>query len=346
MRCTLSQVKRLVKIFSAILLVLVVSAAGARAADGPPFSFPLDCDIDKGCWFLNYPDTDRRIGVAKDFACGDLAYDNDFSVRIALGSVASLRNPPAVAAAAGGKVKQVLDGIEDLVITSRAQLAKGTPECGNAVIIDHENGWETAYCHLRKGSITVKKGERVERSQIIGAAGSSGFATWPQLGFITVKHGLPFDPVSGLTTYEKCGVKRTPLLDLGRQFFIYRPAAITGIGFTDTSQTIANILRGDALSYASLRANTKFLVLWMRILNIRKDDRIEVTMTNPSGNVISRKTVIAKKDEASFALNTAKGKGFFNWPAGVYTGTVTVTRNVDFKPYSFTNVTTVTVGGQ
>lgn len=332
------------KIFSAaLLLFLAVFAAPAAAADGPPFTFPLDCDIDTQCWFMNYPDVDRKPNSAKDYACGGLAYDGDASVRIALSSVAALKQPPAVAAAASGRVKQVLDRVDDLVISSRAELAKGTPECGNAVIIDHLSGWETVYCHLRKGSITVKTGDMVDRGEIIGAAGSSGFATWPQLGFLAVKHGLPFDPVSGLTAYEGCGPERTGLFDIAKHFAIYRPVAITGVGFTDTSQRATDILQGNALSYARMRANTKHLVLWMRILNIKKGDRIDVTITGPDGKTVNKRTIMADKDQQAFALNSAKARGFFNWPAGLYKGDVTVTRMLNFKPYSYTNTSTVTI---
>jgi D-3-phosphoglycerate dehydrogenase len=44
-------------------------------------------------------------------------------------------------------------------------------ECGNGVVIAHEDGWETQYCHMRRGSVAVQPGERVARGQTLGLVG-------------------------------------------------------------------------------------------------------------------------------------------------------------------------------
>ncbi len=52
---------------------------------------------------------------------------------------------------------------------------------GKVVIIRHNGGKETLYAHLSR--IQVRKGQRIEREQNIGAVGSTGWATGPHLHF-------------------------------------------------------------------------------------------------------------------------------------------------------------------
>ena len=52
---------------------------------------------------------------------------------------------------------------------------------GNVVIVRHNGGKETLYAHLSR--IAVRKGQRIEREQTIGAVGSTGWATGPHLHF-------------------------------------------------------------------------------------------------------------------------------------------------------------------
>lgn len=52
---------------------------------------------------------------------------------------------------------------------------------GNLILIKHENGWISAYGHLK--STKVSKGDWVKQGDIIGTAGSSGNVTSPQLHF-------------------------------------------------------------------------------------------------------------------------------------------------------------------
>ncbi len=47
---------------------------------------------------------------------------------------------------------------------------------GNYVTVDHGNGEFSLMAHLRQGSVTVKKGDRVKRGQVIGKMGFSGDA--------------------------------------------------------------------------------------------------------------------------------------------------------------------------
>ncbi len=52
---------------------------------------------------------------------------------------------------------------------------------GNLVIIDHGNGWQTAYAHLSQ--INYGCGQAIAQGQLIGLAGSTGNSTGPHLHF-------------------------------------------------------------------------------------------------------------------------------------------------------------------
>lgn len=54
---------------------------------------------------------------------------------------------------------------------------------GYYVFIQHENKYKSFYCHLLKGSITVKKGDKVCKGGIIGTMGATGKATGVHLHF-------------------------------------------------------------------------------------------------------------------------------------------------------------------
>lgn len=52
---------------------------------------------------------------------------------------------------------------------------------GNSIVLDHGQGLFSVYFHLDK--LFVNKGDLVERGQLIGAVGSTGFSTGPHLHF-------------------------------------------------------------------------------------------------------------------------------------------------------------------
>lgn len=64
---------------------------------------------------------------------------------------------------------------------------------GNTTIVDHGGGLATLYAH--QSSIGVSEGDVVLRSEKIGAAGSTGFATGPHLHFEVRINGTPVDPL-------------------------------------------------------------------------------------------------------------------------------------------------------
>jgi len=73
---------------------------------------------------------------------------------------------------------------------------------GNYVIIDHGGGYMTLYAHMK--SLGVAEGTVVNRGDVIGYVGSTGYSTGPHLHFEIIKDGKTYDP---LTEFK--GVKFT-----------------------------------------------------------------------------------------------------------------------------------------
>lgn len=63
---------------------------------------------------------------------------------------------------------------------------------GTVILLDHGNGWNTFYAHLR--SFEVTEGQRVARGEVIARVGSTGRSTGPHLHFEVRHDGEPLNP--------------------------------------------------------------------------------------------------------------------------------------------------------
>ena len=67
---------------------------------------------------------------------------------------------------------------------------------GGLVMIDHGDGWMTAYGHL--GKLAVTRGTKVKRGHLLGNVGDTGYVSTPQLHFEIRKDRMPVDPLTKL----------------------------------------------------------------------------------------------------------------------------------------------------
>lgn len=70
------------------------------------------------------------------------------------------------------------------------------PRFGRLVVIDHGNGWHSAYGHLAR--VTVAAGDVVKGGERIGIAGMSGDAKSPEVHFEIRRDGRTIDPARWL----------------------------------------------------------------------------------------------------------------------------------------------------
>ena len=136
--------------------------AGAASADeAPRLGLPADCTLGQTCFIQQYPDADPGP-AAQDFMCEGLSYDGHKGTDFGLPSLAAMDAGVTVIAAAPGIVRGVRDEMADRLYSPQDDTLSGR-DCGNGAVIDHGGGWETQYCHLAQGSLTVASGDVVER---------------------------------------------------------------------------------------------------------------------------------------------------------------------------------------
>ncbi|MDO4968806.1 MAG: peptidoglycan DD-metalloendopeptidase family protein [Comamonadaceae bacterium] len=116
------------------------------------------------------------------------------------------------AAPTGTKVRTVGDGVVDF--------AGWQNGFGNVIFIKHANtSHVTVYAHLSR--IDVKKGQRVEQGQNIGAVGSTGWSTGPHLHFEFRVNGVHQDPQSVIAAKEA-----NPISEKVREAFMKQASAL------------------------------------------------------------------------------------------------------------------------
>lgn len=72
---------------------------------------------------------------------------------------------------------------------------------GNTIIVDHGEGIYSLYMHLQK--INVKEGDVVERGDVIGLLGHTGYATGPHLHLSMKVNSVPVDPARLVEAFKK-----------------------------------------------------------------------------------------------------------------------------------------------
>ncbi|MGH7962498.1 MAG: M23 family metallopeptidase, partial [Candidatus Binatia bacterium] len=79
---------------------------------------------------------------------------------------------------------------------------------GIYVHIDHPGPYDSAYAHLKRIARGVKAGATVERGQLIGYVGSTGWATGPHLHFELHKNGKYVNPLTAKLPLEEAVAKK------------------------------------------------------------------------------------------------------------------------------------------
>ena len=132
--------------------------------------------------------------VASDMRCGPLTYDGHTSTDFAIRDPLTNPNGVNVIASAAGSSKALRDGIPGIAYTPARATELVGKECGNGVVIAHDQSWETQYCHLKQGAISVKVGNTVQVGNVLGKLGLSGRTQFPHVHISLRHNGTRIDP--------------------------------------------------------------------------------------------------------------------------------------------------------
>ncbi len=264
------------------------------AQSAPSLQLPVDCALEQDCWLMSLPDADPDPAIARDYTCGKQAREASTGTAIGIASLAEMEKGVGVLAPASGTISRLRDGEEDAFrsIKEQAELKKAGKECGNGVLIEHAEGFTTQLCHLRKDSITVKKGDSVKVGQKIAEVGLSGVSDHPQVTMTVRKGDLEIDPFSGKELKAgRCGFPPKPLWSSKIKtdgFNLY------DAGFAETAPDFGLISQGKKPPAPTRKSQG--LIFWFAYFGAQKGDRIDVSLTAPSGMVLAGEQMVQKED--------------------------------------------------
>jgi hypothetical protein len=307
-------------------IILVAATASTLAQEGPPLlGPPIDCKLGINCWIQSYPDVDQSA-LAKDYTCGAATYDAHAGTDFRVLSVSAARSDVAVLASAPGTVKSLRDGEADQLVTRGGKKLVAGKECGNGILLQHAGGWETQYCHLRRGSVRVKPGDAVERGEVLGAVGFSGLAQFPHVHLAVRQRGQDIDPFTGQPLHRGCGRSTGSSLwtpDM-RTLMTYRASEIIQTGFAAAPVSIEALETGTMLR---VPARDTPIVLFSRGINLLKGDHYRLRLTGPSGIIAERELDPLERNKAQYVAYIGKKAPVAGWNPGVYQGMVEVIRD-------------------
>lgn len=311
-------------------LGLMVGAAptGSQAEpQGPRLSFPVACRIGETCEIQNYVDRDPGPG-AKDYRCGPRTYEAHNGIDIRIRDMAAQRAGVDVLATAPGKVTRLRDGVPDISVKAAGAPSAAGAECGNGLVIDHGNGWESQYCHVAKSSLKVKAGDTVVAGQPIARIGLSGNTEYPHL-HITVRHGGavvdPFTPNGAVGSCNVAATSAQGLWDSGTAAAMgYKSGAVLNAGFAGGAVT-PDALEGGAITAAGGAAPA--LVAYVRTIDLDRGDAQLLVLKDPSGAVLAQSNLPPlASSKAQYLVYVGKARPAAGWTPGLYSASYTVMR--------------------
>ncbi len=285
-------------------------AAPLRAEPG--LTLPLACDPGRDCWPVRYVDHDPGPGL-RDYRGGRRTEDGHNGTDLAIADRKRLAEGVAVLSAAAGVVLRTRDGEPDFALVEQGPKAVADRQCGNGLLIRHADGLETQYCHLRRGSIMVRQGDRLPAGALLGYVGMSGETSFPHLHFTVRRDGRVLDPFTAAAAGEDAAAWAPGL----RQKLAYRPAVLTGIGIA-VGRVERRDLEAGFHDYVSLPVTAPALVVWVRGFWFEKGNRFEFWFGSLEGSagVDARRRIGRSR---SFAFYYAgKKRPVSGWVPGSY----------------------------
>ena len=279
----------------------------------PKLGLPIDCTLGDDCFLLNHVDHDPGPGV-EDFTCGPASYDGHDGTDFAVPSYAAMRAGVAVLAAAPGVVRATRDGMPDLGLQDTPAEVLDGQECGNGVLIDHGDGWETQYCHLANGSVVVETGDHVGRGAEIGLVGLSGFTEFPHVHLSVRKDGVEIDPFE-TDGARVCGADDGPGDDLWLEPPGHQPGGIVAAGVFDAVPDYEAVKQGET-HRAVLPADAPGLVGWALVHGGRVGDVVEITLRAPDGQIYHRHRATLEKDQVLLMRAAGRKRPDGGWATG------------------------------
>lgn len=322
MRAKASAVRRTL---AAPALSLMLAAPSAVLSAEPVLEVPVDCEMGTVCSIQNYFDHDPGPGRL-DYACGRLSYDGHDGTDIRVPDIPAMERGVFVVAAAPGVVKGTRDGMPDVDVNRIGRDALRGRHAGNGLVIDHGGGWETQYSHMRRGSISVEKGQVVATGDRLGLVGMSGRAEFPHVEFEVRYNGERVDPFVGRARFRKCGDGRRPIWSQAAlQRMAYRPTGLLIAGFA-TGRPDPEAARLGAYNTDRISTDAEALGFWVEIFGAIQGDVQRIWIEGPDGKLVGMFESVIEESSVIWFMYSGWERPTGGWIPGAYTGTYALTR--------------------
>ena len=310
-----------------VLIAAAVAAltAPALAADSgaPRLVLPLACEVGRTCEVQTYVDHDPGPG-AQDYRCAHRTNQGHDATDIRLLSMAAQQAGVDVLAAASGRVIRLRDGVMDISVHAPGAPPVGGQACGNAVVIDHGEGWQTIYCHMAKGSLKVKVGDTVTSGQAIGRVGLSGDTQFPHLHFGLRHGGQVVDPFApGGVSPGACAPQEGLWTPQAAKALAYKRGVLLASGFEAALSTLDATETGPT---PALPTDPPALVAYGFLSGLEAGDVVEMKVLGPDGGVIATATQTLDRDKAEWLSQAGRKRPANGWAHGNYRAELTVRR--------------------
>jgi len=307
-------------ILAAFLTLGSSTVIAAEPNTARKLQFPMACTLGDDCWIARYSDRKKGQGKA-DYMCGPRTQNGHKGTDIAITDYGQMRAGVPVLATLDGTVLRLRKGVKDTPVTKDNHEAIKKTGCGNAVILGHPDGYQTAYCHMKENSINIQVGDTVVAGQQIGSVGLSGLTEYPHLHFDVRKNGKRIDPFDGTLTGSSCGVGSEN--NLWEVLPPYETMSLMPLVFSDELLTRQSRWQ---VQPSQISKNAPALVLTGRAWNLREGDHWLFHIIRPDGvNATERSMTIDKNRQSNWYGNKLpRPKGGFM--TGTWKGKLMVLR--------------------
>lgn len=294
--------------------------AAPAQAEPPALSLPIDCDLGQSCYIEDYVDLDPGKGL-RDHACGFKTRDGHRGTDIVLLSFDAMLAGVDVLAAAPGTVSATRDGMQDRPVTPEIRHEIRGKECGNAVRIDHGDGWQTLYCHMRQGSVAVKTGDRVVAGTPLGQVGLSGLTNVPHVHLGVLKDGNVVDPFHREATAACNATDDDTLWAVPPA---YDKAGLFTAGFSTAVPSLTTVQSGAARVHET--SPEMPLLVYGHVFLAEHGDTLTITARGPSGDIFGKTMTLETPQKQIFRAYGRQAPAG-GWPEGAYRGYVVLKRD-------------------
>ncbi len=251
-------------------------------SDSPPprLVWPMEGEPFADTSITNYMDHDPTSGV-RDYNGGTATYDGHQAIDIVPGNFGRMDEGVKVFAAADGVVTEVHDGEFD----RQTQLLAPSQQA-NYVRIDHGDGWETTYLHLRRDSIQANIGQEVKAGEFIAYVGSSGRSTDAHLHFGLYHDGRAVDPFVDPDSFWV-----NPIRYVGDQPTVYMSGVTNYLPSSHIKERPSDVDEFKQSAWQTPR-------VWARFAGVHKGDQVQFVWKKPDGSTFWTTNISATAEKS------------------------------------------------